>query len=145
MQKSDKHIANALKMLEGKDVFIACSGGVDSMVCCFVLHHLLKNTDKKMAAIMIDYGNRETCELEVELVKRFCLLLDIDLYVHHIHHLRRSRNSERNMYEEVTREIRFQMYRKLGYPVILGHNFSDCEENILTNILKKKRTKLTWD
>jgi uncharacterized protein (DUF924 family) len=126
------------KLGEYNGITISLSGGVDSMVCCFVLHHLLKGTGKDLIAVMIDYGNRDTCELEVEMVKRWCALLGIRLYVRHIKYLRRSRSSERNLYEEVTREIRFQMYKKFGYPVVLGHNYSDGEENILTNILKSQ-------
>ncbi len=132
-------IANTLNQLESYDgITISLSGGVDSMVCCFVLHHYLKNQNKDLVAVMIDYGNRDSCPLEVEMVKRWAALLGIRLYVRHIHNLKRNRKDCRNMYEQITREIRFQMYKKFGYPVILGHNYSDCEENILTNILKKK-------
>ena len=137
-----RHCSQTLKNLDKYEgITVSVSGGVDSMVCCFVLSHVLQRKGKELCAVMINYGNRDTCDIEVELVKRWCKLLNIKLYVRHIKHLKRfeqSRNDDRNLYEQITREMRFQMYQKLGYPVVLGHNYSDCEENILTNVLKKK-------
>ena len=133
-----KSFAEVLKK-EDK-IIISLSGGVDSMVCSFILHHLKKNRGlKDLVAVMIDYQNRETCELEVELAKRWCKFLDISLYVLPISHLKRRRNKDRSLYEEVTRKIRFMMYKKFeNYQVILGHNLDDCEENMITNIRKSK-------
>jgi len=119
-------------------VVVSLSGGVDSMVCSFVLHHYLKRRGKELIAVHINYGNRDTCELEVELVKRWCKLLGIKLYIRHIKHLKRSRDRDRDMYEEVTRIMRFHMYKRFGYPVVLGHNRDDMVENMLTNIRKSK-------
>jgi tRNA(Ile)-lysidine synthase TilS/MesJ len=45
----------------------------------------------------------------------------------------------RELYENYTRRIRFDTYRYVGYPVILGHNKDDCFENILTNINSKSK------
>ncbi len=122
-------------------ITISISGGVDSMVCSFVLHHLLKKTGKKLIAVMVNYNNRDTCHLEIELVKRWCQLLDIPLYIRHIKHLRRDRSNDRQLYEEITRTFRFDLYKRFGYPVVLGHNRDDCLENIITNIRKSRSYK----
>lgn len=119
-------------------IIVSLSGGVDSMVCSFVLHHYLQRKKKKLIAVHVNYGNRETCHLEVELVKRWCKLLGIELYIRHIEHLRRSRDKNRETYEEVTRIMRFHLYKRFGFPVVLGHNKDDTIENMLTNISKSK-------
>ena len=127
-----------LSQIKSDKIIISLSGGVDSMVCSFILYHYCKHNNKELIAIHIDYGNRDTCKIEVEFVKRWCLLLNIKLYVRHIEYLRRDRSHDRDIYEEVTRQIRFQMYKRFNCPVVLGHNRDDCEENIFTNIRKAR-------
>lgn len=123
-------------------VVISISGGVDSMVCSYVLHHLAKRFKFQVIGVMIDYGNRDTCLLEVEFVKRWCRLLDIPLYVRHIDYLRRDRSNMRDDYEIITKECRFDLYRKFSGPIVLGHNLDDCVENIFTNIRKGRLDNL---
>ena len=147
---------NSISNKKIKRIIISLSGGVDSMVCSFILYHYCKVKNIELIAIHINYGNRETCDLEVELVKRWCKLLDIKLYILHIEYLRRNRSVDRDIYEEITRIMRFQMYKRFTLrdnekiecdnstqnedivPVILGHNRDDCEENMITNIRKSK-------
>ena len=40
----------------------------------------------------------------------------------------------RNFYERETHKLRFEQYRKLQCPILLGHNYDDILENIITNI-----------
>lgn len=122
-----------------KEVTLSLSGGVDSMISSFVLYHLSKKqTLFKIIAITIDYGNREDHQYEVEFVKRWCKLLGISHYIRHITELKRDRSHDRNDYEKITRQIRFDMYRRFNYPVFLGHNQGDCLENIINNIKKTR-------
>lgn len=134
--------------IKNKKVIISLSGGVDSMVASFVMSHCCKELGIEVIGVHINYGNRNTCVFEVELVKRWAKLLNIKLYIRHIEHLKRLGKEEegsgltsddRTLYEEVTRIIRFQMYAKFPNTfVVLGHNLDDCEENMLTNIRKNK-------
>ena len=127
------------KLGNPKEVTISLSGGVDSMISSFILYHLSKKqTLFKITAITIDYGNREDHLYEAEFVKRWCKLLDISHYIRHITELKRDRSNDRNDYEKITRQIRFDMYRRFGYPVFLGHNQGDCLENIINNIKKTR-------
>lgn len=124
---------------EFKEVTLSLSGGVDSMISSFILYHLSNKQKKfKIIAITIDYGNREDNIYEVEFVKRWCKLLGITHYVKHITELKRDRSHGRDLYEKLTRTLRFDMYRRFNNPVILGHNLGDCLENIFNNIKKTR-------
>jgi tRNA(Ile)-lysidine synthase len=89
-------------------------------------------------AMMIDYGNREEHILEIEFVAWFCKQLDVPFYVRKIKELKRSRDGTRDFYEKVTKNIRFNSYKFLNRPVVLGHNLDDCFENCITNMMSHR-------
>jgi tRNA(Ile)-lysidine synthetase-like protein len=127
------------KMKDVKAVTLSLSGGVDSMISSFNLYHLSNKQQKfKIIAVTVDYGNREDNKYEVEFVKRWCRLLGITHYVRHITDLKRNRSQDRDLYEKMTRKMRFDMYRRFNNPVILGHNLGDCLENVFNNIKKTR-------
>jgi tRNA(Ile)-lysidine synthetase-like protein len=124
-------------------IIISLSGGVDSVVCLYNIHHYYKeNENIKIVAIHINYNNRQEVEEEVKFLRCLCSHLDIDLYVRKISEINRHKcmiNDLRDIYEAYTKKVRFNSYKKLqdGYKrsvVIMGHNKDDCLENILTNI-----------
>lgn len=118
---------------ECDDITVSVSGGVDSMVCL----HRMSNVHK-VHAVHINYGNRDTSDREAEFVEWFCGILGVPLYTKTIQSLRRRRDFTREGYERDTRNMRFDAYRHLGFPVVLGHNRDDCLENILSNIKKQR-------
>lgn len=138
LYKTFKLSLNKIKGL--KEITLSLSGGVDSMVSSYILYHLSENQKKfKIIAVNIDYGNRgDICNVEVEFVKRWCKLLNIDVYVRHINEIKRDRTLDRDLYEKITRFIRFSMYKKFNNPVVIGHNLDDCLENIFSNIKKSR-------
>ena len=124
-------------------IIVSLSGGVDSVVCLYNIHNYYKeNANIKIAAIHINYNNRQEVEEEVKFLRCLCSHLDIDLYVRKISEINRYKcmiNDLRDIYEAYTKKVRFNSYKKLqdGYEksvVIMGHNKDDCFENILTNI-----------
>lgn len=122
-----------------KKCIISVSGGVDSMLCLF----FAKSAGLNPTALMINYNNRACSLGEVEFVSWFCHSLQIPFYVRHINEISRTRDSQREYYEEYTRNVRFHSYKTLtenniNVPVILGHNKDDVEENILRNIQKRR-------
>jgi tRNA(Ile)-lysidine synthetase-like protein len=118
---------------------ISVSGGVDSMICLFLLKKLsLLKTDIKPHAISINYKNRSEQDIEIYMVHKCCHLLEIPHYVRIIDEINRTRDSDRELYETLTRDIRFDCYKKISGPIILGHNQDDTIENIFSNIKKKK-------
>lgn len=121
-------------------VVVSLSGGVDSMLLCY-LYSLLGYS---VTAVHIIYGNREESEQEYSFIADFCDSLGIPLVMYRIPWLRRA-NVSREFYERMTREIRFMVYREVscsGAPVILGHINDDIVENIMTNIVRGDH--LSW-
>jgi tRNA(Ile)-lysidine synthetase-like protein len=135
-----KELVGYLKKYVKDSCTVSLSGGVDSMVMCA----LLKLSKITFNAIHIVYGNRaESCQ-ELAFISRFCSRLDIPLYTYRIEHLKRG-HVDREFYEDVTREIRFNCYKVLtssdvkcsiDKPILLGHIQEDVVENIWTNFAK---------
>jgi tRNA(Ile)-lysidine synthase TilS/MesJ len=122
------------------------------MVSAVLLKRLVSELKEniQLKVVHINYHNRETSDLEQEFVLWFCKLLNLDLYVRHIIHVKRG-ECDRDFYEEMTKNVRFDSYRlmenietdilkvnKENIHVVLGHNRDDVEENILNNIAKMK-------
>lgn len=121
------------------EIVVSVSGGVDSMVCLALAKACYP--DCKIKAISINYCNREEQSLEIDMVNYFCKMLNIDHYVRVINEIKRVRDSHRQFYESITREIRFDAYKNVisndDIPVILGHNQDDTLENVFSNIKKR--------
>lgn len=125
---------------------VSLSGGVDSMVCSYLLWAL----DIPFLALHVNYSNRgqEVCDKEELLIRYWCALLGVPLRVVRTDEINRPRCMEhgmREVYESYTRDRRFNGYLScagkdvpLGdgpcVRVVLGHNQDDTIENILTNL-----------
>ena len=119
-----------------ENILISVSGGVDSIVCLYLAKYAFP--EKTIKAISINYANRQEQYLEIDMVNNFCQKLDIPHYVREITEIKRTRDSDREFYESITREIRFDTYKSLNGLVVLGHNLDDSLENIFSNIKKKR-------
>ena len=117
---------------------ISISGGVDSMVAAYILRLLRDKYSLDIIATHIDYNNRGTSKLDRELCVRWCKELGINVYVRKIDEISRKRDKDREIYESITKNTRYDIYKKLGRHVILGHNRDDTVENIISNIIKRK-------
>lgn len=123
---------------EIKSFTISLSGGVDSMVLCYGLKSLQSKYKLDLQVIHINYNNRETSVYEKDLCVYWAHLLKIPIYVRSITEIKRTKDKDRDLYETITRDIRFGMYELLEASVGLGHNKDDKIENILTNIKKQR-------
>lgn len=128
-----------------KLVIISGSGGTDSSVAAY---HLVRQGYQVIMA-MVNYGNRETSNREVDFLKWLCYQFGIKLYYRNILEIKKSRDTDREFYEEYTKKIRFSLYQEIynlysdngkEIPVILGHNKDDALENIFTNLRKSIKT-----
>jgi len=135
-------ISQFIKKYKITDCIISLSGGVDSMV----LSYYLKKYGVNVYALHINYLNRKECRQEEEIIINWARQLNMPLFIRQIDEIKRKQcmdNNLRELYEDYTRDIRYQSYRnvmkKIGIsmPVFLGHNKDDCFENILTNITSK--------
>jgi tRNA(Ile)-lysidine synthase TilS/MesJ len=140
---------------------VSLSGGVDSMVCAYLLWAL----GVPFRALHVNYYNRDpdVCVMEEFLVRYYCALLGIHLRVVRTDEINRPKCMEhglREIYESYTHDRRFNGYLSFAnqdneydmldgtgrvavrvalHPsvavrVALGHNQDDTIENILTNI-----------
>lgn len=123
-----------------RTLIVSLSGGVDSMVCAYLtfLWNLSKNQEYRIICVTIDYSNRPEQKIELNMVNQFCKMLKLYHYVREIDEIKRTRDSDRDIYESITRDIRFDMYKQFGNQVILGHNKDDSLENVFSNIKKKR-------
>ena len=151
------HIANKLEKVckclknktnENKKYILSISGGIDSMV----LAHILVQLKIDFVLVHINYANRgEICEKEKQLLSNWDNIHQVELYIHDIYEINRPKCMKydmRNLYEDYTRDVRYSTYCDVAklkgwfdnnWYVLLGHNYDDCIENILTNIANKTK------
>ncbi len=125
--------------LTNEHIIVSISGGVDSMVCSYLLKQLTYTFEKlKISCVHIDYYNRPECKYEEELLIWWCnTILNIPLYIRRIEEINRPKCMEyelRDLYESYTKDVRFNSYIQFNNSyVVLGHNKDDTIENIFTN------------
>ncbi len=124
---------NMDKVKINDNIILSISGGVDSMVCSYLLYYYTKN----IKCVTINYNNREDQHDEIKMVNKWLTQLNMEHHVRTISEIKRTRDGDREFYERITRNIRFNTYKKFGTHVILGHNRDDSLENIFSNIKKK--------
>ena len=129
-------------------IIVSLSGGVDSISCLYSMVQIFNSN--KIIAVHINYNNRPETIDECNFLKTYCNHLNVKLYIRTINEIQRKKASDNDMrevYENYTKKVRFNSYKKafeleggIGIPiVILGHNKDDCFENILTNISYKNK------
>jgi len=142
ISNQDYDLSNELKLLlntidKDKKIIVSLSGGVDSMVTLFQMYLLKKNNkiNNEIIACHIIYGNRSESLLEFDIIKEYCNRLNIQLFYYIIKYIK-SFEIEREFYEKITRDIRFNVYKSIcneNYSVYLGHIKEDVIENIWSN------------
>ena len=140
-----KETNKIIKNNENIRIIVSLSGGVDSNVCLYMLKQFYPNVE--IVAVFINYNNRAESDMEVKFVKRYCAVMGIKLFHRTITEISRKDchlHGIRDLYETVTREIRFNTYKQVSQLdsdktniVMMGHNRDDCFENIITNIIAK--------
>ena len=151
MKKRSLWFTIATQIHHKQNYIISLSGGVDSMVCSYIIALKLREKMRniKLCAVHINYSNRAVCAQEEEFLRDWCRFIDIPLYIRRINEIQRKKSMDedlREVYETYTRNIRYSTYKHVWNDyfyiesgdeipqVILGHNKDDCFENILTNI-----------
>ena len=99
-----------------KMVLVSLSGGIDSNVTLYLLKKMVmnKNSDIKLVALHLIYGNRKESMDEFYFIQQYCKMLDVELYYYKIEYLKRG-EIEREFYEEMTRIIRFSLYKLVPF------------------------------
>jgi len=126
-----------LEPIKEPKIAVSISGGVDSMVASYVMKQLCDKQKIQLVLIHICYNNRKCCDEEIKMLIWWSNKLDVPLYVRKIDEIKRNRNASfRQVYEDITRRIRFSFYEYFNCPIILGHNQDDCYENVFSNLSK---------
>jgi len=124
-----------------KKILLSLSGGVDSMVLCYILKNISSEYDDfHFYCCHINYNNRNESIEEKNFLEKWCNSLDINLIVNNIDHIKRG-DSKRSEYEEETRNIRYSFYEKVIKQynlsgVLLAHHKDDYSENVFNNIMR---------
>ena len=139
-----------VKLKNNSIIIVSISGGVDSNVALYIINKINnknKNKNIKIIPIHINYNNKDISNDELNFVNYYCYLNNNKLIYRTIFEINRDQcsnsNTIRNIYEDITKKIRFDMYEYgMRYSenvyILLGHNKDDCFENIITNISSRK-------
>jgi len=102
-----------------REMYVACSGGVDSMAVL----SFLANRQAKPRAAYFNHGTTHSNSAEA-FVRAYCSANSISLVVGHVRRERRARESM----EEYWRNERYAFLHALDAPVVTAHNLNDCME-----------------
>lgn len=132
-------IYNFLKERNIKKILISLSGGVDSMVIANILSQI---DNIKLVCCHINYNNREESIYERNFLIDYCNYKNLKL--EYIDCDVKRGDIKRNLYENETKELRYDFYKKLCKKynldgVILGHHLDDYCENVFNNIMRGGR------
>lgn len=106
-----------------REVYVACSGGVDSMA---VVDFLVRN--HRVNLMFFDHGTETSKDALDFIHERYCSSIDLagtKLFIGHI-----SRPKERQeSWEEYWRIQRYEWFHSYAHPIITCHHLDDCVEN----------------
>lgn len=125
-----------------QNILISLSGGVDSMILTEIMHKIREFKAINIYCLHINYNNRNESVLEKEFLMDYCDSKEIHFECIDINFTRDETN--RKMYEQKTRKIRYDSYKNMcelyNCPgVFLGHHEDDLCENIFNNIMRGNR------
>lgn len=118
--------------LAEKEVFIACSGGVDSMV----LTHLVKQLNPKITLLHVNYNLRGSDSLQDEnLIHDYASKEGLPFEIHSVH-----LDTKSNL-QENARKIRYAWFaekvKSENAVLLLGHHEDDQLETFYLNLARK--------
>lgn len=98
-----------------REVWVACSGGVDSIA---VVDFLSKN--HKVNIMFFDHGTQTSKDAREFLVDYYYPVI-------HIGEINRDKNSDES-WEEYWRNMRYEWFHSFSVPIITCHHLDDCAE-----------------
>ena len=117
-----------------REVYIACSGGVDSMA---VADFLMKN--HKVNLIFFDHGNETSLEERRFLEDRYAPSIDHSGMNLEMGNITRLKNKSES-WEEYWRVQRYEWFHSFDFPIITCHHLDDCVETwIFTSLHGESR------
>ncbi len=119
-----------------KNLLLAVSGGVDSMVLC----HLMQRTDFQIGVAHVDHNTRQgESKKDADFVKECCSTYNIPFHLASFQH---DPTTSAN-FQKSAREFRYHFFQSLGYDLILtAHHKDDNIETVLYNFLSGRSINL---
>ena len=137
MPNVSEHTRSLWKGLINKKVFLACSGGVDSMV----LLHMLSTLKVDLTVIHVNYQLRGEASIkDEEIVENTCLELNIPFKIRTVD-LKTKLDNGGNLQDEA-RKVRYKWFREIlgsdtNNQIALAHHQDDQVETFFMNIARK--------
>ena len=138
MSEIIQYIAENWKHLKSKKIFLACSGGVDSMTLLSIFHSL----DFNLEVLHVNYNLRGKDSIsDKELVEKTCQKLTIPFHLLDIH-LQEQLDEFGGNLQEVARNVRYDFFEKFRTKsennyIALGHHLDDQIETFFMHIARK--------
>lgn len=119
----------------GDTVYVACSGGADSVCLLLLMKRLCGELSIHLAAVHVEHGIRGEESLhDAAFVEALCRREEIPLVCRHVD-VPTYAAQEHLGYEEAARLLRYQEFAKLG-TVALAHHMEDNAETILFQMVR---------
>jgi tRNA(Ile)-lysidine synthase len=137
MSKIKAHIQEFTASFEADTTYyVACSGGVDSMVLLTVLHQL----GKTIHVLHVNYHLRgEASDLDQQLIEDFCNQHSIPYSIHSVE-LSKELENGGNL-QDLARNVRYTFFKEkaleIHTKIVLAHHADDQLELFLLNIARK--------
>ena len=137
MDKLENYINSFLGNDSTDHFFVACSGGIDSMV----LLHILHKQKRRISAVHVNYLLRgEDSESDQKLVESICLEKNIPFFVKRIELNKILSENGGNLQDEA-RKVRYLFFEtfklKANCKIVLGQHADDQVETFFLNLARK--------
>jgi tRNA(Ile)-lysidine synthase len=137
MSKIKEHIQEFTASFEAATTYyVACSGGVDSMVLLSVLHQL----GKTIHVLHVNYQLRgEASDLDQQVIEDYCNQYSIPYSIHSVE-LSKELENGGNL-QDLARNVRYTFFKEkaleIHSKIVLAHHADDQLELFLLNIARK--------
>lgn len=137
MSKIKEHIQEFTASFEAATTYyVACSGGVDSMVLLSVLHQL----GKTIHVLHVNYQLRgEASDLDQQVIEDYCNQHSIPCSIHSVE-LSKELENGGNL-QDLARNVRYTFFKEkaleIHTKIVLAHHTDDQIETFLLNIARK--------
>jgi len=136
MVDPEKNILAFLRSNPASVYYVACSGGVDSMLLLNIIHNL----GFKVAAVHVNYQLRgEDSEKDQEIVETTCKELNIPAHIKKVDLKKYLKENSGNL-QEIARTIRYSYLESFLFDaqakIVLAHHADDQIETFFMNVLR---------
>lgn len=138
MHKITQHIVDSWSHLKEKVIYVACSGGLDSLCLLHALHKLEYNVN----CVHVNYQFRaQDSEDDALFVERFCAEHSIPFQIRVATELKQQLSSGGNL-QQLARDFRYDWFNELKAKcesnyIALAHHSDDQMETFFLNVARK--------